>query len=114
MASQPGYDDMDALQPQSLMAAARLHWRTFVPAWIFPIVLLFGFQAANALGHAMAFWSLVLTPLFFWSFVRWASLWLEDRICYWHSVALGVLLPCIIWIAAAASQLVADGLRRLA
>lgn len=98
-------EQMEDLQPQSLMAAVRAHWRTFVPAWIFPIVLLYGFRVADDLGHPMVFWSLVLTPLFFWSFVRWACLWLEDRICYWHSLVLGVLLPFTIWIAAAASQL---------
>jgi hypothetical protein len=106
-------EDLEDLRPSTPLGAARAYWRRFAPAWIFPIVFLFGFRASEGLGTptSVLYW-LVALPLFFWCFFRFARLWLEKRIRYWHCVTLGLVLPFAIRVVAVASQFAVDGLLR--
>ena len=89
----------------TLGGTARRFWRHFAPAWVFPVVFLYGGVASESLGHALLFFVLVVTPLFFWSFFRSTRPHREKLIPYWHWVFWGVLVPFLVWGVAVLTRL---------
>lgn len=57
-------------QKVTLLDAAKRHWRSFAPIWIFPFWFMFGGLAADKTRHPNLIFILVFAPLFFWSFFR--------------------------------------------
>lgn len=98
---------MEQVRPTTLIGTGRAFWRNFLPAWIFPVFIIFGGLASDTLGHPLLFFWLVASPLFFWSFFRWARLWLERKVRYWHAAFWGMVFPFIIAVATAFSRLIA-------
>ena len=94
-------DDADI----SLIAAAKMHWRVFLPAWIFPLVVLFGGVASEQLGHPALFFWVIAAPLFFWSFFRAMGVCRRGQLSYWYTVFWGMLVPFIIWVVVVYSRL---------
>jgi hypothetical protein len=89
----------------SLIAGAKAHWRVFFPAWIFPLVFLFGSAASERHGYRGLFFLVVAAPLFFWSFFRAMGVCRTGQLSYWHTVFWGMLVPFIIWVLAVYSRL---------
>jgi hypothetical protein len=84
-----------------LLWSAKAHWRRFTPAWVFPLVFLFGGTASDQLGHPQLFFAVIALPLFFWSFFRASSAaapWLH--VAFW-----AVLVPFLIWTVAVFARL---------
>ena len=84
----------------SLIEAAKIHWRSFAPAWVFPLVFLFGGLASERLGHPALFFWIVALPLFFWAFSRATAVWRKGGLGYWPTVFWAMLVPFLIWAAA--------------
>jgi hypothetical protein len=85
-------------RPDTLSAAGRRYWKTFLAMWAAPVVWVSAFVAADRIGHPLLGWWVVGCPFFFWSFVRPARLWLTQRIRYWHWFILGIVIPVIVFI----------------
>jgi len=100
---------MSESQP-SLAATARDYWRAFAPAWVFPLVFLYGGLASERIGHASLFFWAIATPLFFWSFGRASAPWLRQEVSYWHGVFWSMVMPFLIWVLAVFSRLAVLGL----
>lgn len=96
---------MDAPTRTTLLRTARVHWRSFAPAWGFPFVFLFGGLAAERIGHPLIFFFLVAVPLFFWSFSRATAPWLKQEIGYWHCIFWAVVVRFLLWVFAVAANL---------
>jgi hypothetical protein len=79
----------------TLLATVRIHWRSFVPAWIFPAIFFYGGLIADHLGHSNLFF-IVELPLFFLSFSRASRLWIRRDVSYWHVIFLSVITPFVI------------------
>jgi len=90
---------------RGLVAAAKAHWRSFLPAWIFPFIFLYGGLASDAIGHPQLFFSVIATPLFFWSFYRATHLSIRRKIGYWRCVFWGMVVPFMVWILAVFTRL---------
>jgi hypothetical protein len=84
----------------SLLGAAKAHWRLFIPAWVFPVVLLFGGTLSERLGHPLLFFWLVAVPLFFWALSRASVPWRQGQLKYWPTVFWAMLVPFVIWAIA--------------
>ncbi len=84
---------METFRPVSLSDAARSHWRSFLPAWIFPFVFFYGGGVSDSLGHPNLFFFMIALPLFYWSFYRASRPWLQSRVKYWHCVFWAMLVP---------------------
>jgi hypothetical protein len=89
----------------SLIGAARAHWRSFGPVWVFPLVFLFGGLASERLGHPTLFYWVVALPLFFWAFFRATAVWRKGLLSYWHTVFWAMLVPFLIWAVAVYARL---------
>ena len=85
-------------RPTTLIAAARVFWRSFAPVWAFPVVYLLISVVTNKIGHPLLGWWLLGMPLFFWCFFRAARPWLDRRIRYWHHAFWSALVPFILWM----------------
>jgi len=90
----------------SLMGAAKMHWRAFAPAWVFPVFFLFGGVESERLGHPLLFFWLIAVPLFFWTFGRAAAVWSRRQLGYWPTVFWAILVPFLIWAVAVYTRLV--------
>jgi hypothetical protein len=95
---------MEPTLPATLFKAGKLFWRSFAPAWLFPVVFLYGGIASEELGDPLLFFFFVAIPLFFWSFLRASRPWLEQKIQFWHSAFWGLLLPFLIGMLALLSR----------
>ena len=85
----------------TLLASGRMHWRSFLPAWIFPVVFLLGGVVSEQLGHPHVFFWGIAAPLFFWSYFRAAQVPLSlPHIAFWV-----VLVPFVIWAVAVYARL---------
>lgn len=102
--------DRESTLPATLFEAGRIFWRSFAPAWLFPVVFLYGGIASEKLGYPLPFFFLVAIPLFFWSFFRASRPWIDQRIRFWHSAFLGVLLPFVVGTIAVVPRNVVFGL----
>ena len=89
----------------SLVQAARMHWRSFAPAWVFPLVFLFGGLASEQLGHPILFFWVVAVPLFFWTFSRATAVWRKGQLGYWQTAFWAMFVPFLIWAVAVYSRL---------
>ena len=89
----------------TLLAAARVHWRSFAPAWLFPFVFLYGGLASEASGHEQSFFLLIAAPLFFWSFFRATRPLRQAELEYWPCVFWAIIVPFLVWGAAVFSRL---------
>lgn len=98
------FTDMESTLPATLFKAGKLFWRIFAPAWLFPVVFLYGGIASEELGYPLPFFFFVAIPLFFWSFFRASRPWLDQKIQFWHSAFWGLLLPLLIWTVAVLSR----------
>ena len=87
-----------------------MHWRSFAPAWLFPIAFLYGGQAADQFGHPLVFFWVIAAPLFFWSFAHATAPYRKKQIGYWHMVFWSMGVPFLIWILAVFSRLAMLGL----
>jgi hypothetical protein len=96
---------------QTLLGAAREHWRSFLPAWLFPIVFFYGGKVADRVDHPGLFFFVVAIPLFFWSYGRASSVWTRREISYRHAVLLGLVAPFVVWVVVVLLQSVITGLR---
>ena len=101
---------METSRSVSLSDAARSHWRSFLPAWIFPFVFFYGGGVSDSLGHPNLFFIMIAMPLFYWSFYRASRPWLQRRVKYWHCVFWAMLVPFCMGIVAVASRLALLGL----
>ena len=88
-----------------LFGTARLFWRSFLPAWLFPIFFLVGGLASDHVGHPELFFWLIAVPLFLWSFGRPALLWFRGKVTYWPLVFWLMLTPFIVWVLAVYARL---------
>ena len=87
-------------RPMSLLGGARLHWRSFAPAWLFPILFLYGGLASDSVGRqSWVFW-LVAAPLFYWSFFRATRPLRHGELGYWPCMFWAMVVPFLIWVAA--------------
>lgn len=96
---------MEESRSISLLDAARSHWRSFLPAWIFPFVFFYGGGLSDSMGHPDLFFFAIAAPLFYWSFYQASCPWLQKRVKYWHCVFWAMLVPFLLGIAAVASRL---------
>lgn len=96
---------MESTRPATLIASFKVFWRSFAPAWAFPIAFLFGGLTAEDIGHPQLFFWLVAMPLFFWSFFRATRPWMEQKIYYWLCMFWAMVVPFLIWSAAVFSRL---------
>lgn len=92
-------------RPDTLIKTARIFWRDFAPAWIFPLVFLCGFLVFDSLGHPFLFFWIVAAPLFYWSGNRASRPYFQKKAHYWHVAFWGVLVPFIVWAVAVFSRL---------
>lgn len=99
---------MTDTQDSTLISTARSHWRAFAPAWIFPVVFLFGGLASDRMGYPNLFFFAVL-PLFFWSFYRAGGPWRRGEVRYWHGAFWSLVAPFIIWAIAVFAHLAVVG-----
>lgn len=81
-----------------------MYWRSFAPAWLFPLVFLYGGVVSQRLGHPVLFFWFIAMPLFFFTSFRASRPWVERKIRYGHYVLLAIVLPFLIWIAAVFSH----------
>jgi hypothetical protein len=88
---------MEDVIPKTLVGAAREFWPYFAPAWLFPLAFLI-FGHTGLLSQAT--FILVVTPVFFFAFIRASLPWLRRKVRYWHAVFWSVLVPFIIWCCA--------------
>lgn len=84
---------------------AKMHWRSFAPMWIFPVVFLYGGETSYAQRHFNIFFWLVALPVFFWSFSRATTLWREGRSNYPQVAFWAGIVPFLIWVMAVYSRL---------
>jgi hypothetical protein len=80
--------------------AAKTYWRSYAPAWIFPVFYVFGDLVAEKNGRALLFTWVVATPLFIWSFHRSTLPWRHGKVSYWNYIFWAILVPVIIWVFA--------------
>jgi hypothetical protein len=90
--------------PNTLFETAKLFWRYFSVAWLFPLVFVFGGIELDELGYPLLFFFAAI-PLLFWSFLRASRPWMEQRVQFWHSTFWGIVVPLLIWIGAVLSRL---------
>jgi hypothetical protein len=102
--------DVEPTLPTTLFEAGKRFWRIFAPAWLFPVVFLYGGTASEELGHPLLFFFFVAIPLFFWSFFRASRPWLNQKIQFWHSAFWGLFLPLLIWTVVVLSRNAVFGL----
>ena len=81
-----------------------MHWRSFAPAWLFPLSFLYGGLAADQLGHPLVFFWVVAAPLFFWSFACATVPWSKKQVSYWHTVFWSLGVPFFMWTLALAAR----------
>jgi hypothetical protein len=93
----------------TLWGTARQHWRSFAPAWVLPLVFLYGGLACENLGQPQLFFFLVAAPLFFWCFFRSTRPNRKSSIPYSHWVFWGVLVPFGVWSVAVLANLAVTG-----
>jgi hypothetical protein len=96
---------MESSQSLNLLGAAKVHWRSFAPAWLFPIVFFYGGGASDSLGYENVFFIFVALPLFFWSLFRAAQPWLRHRIKYSHCFFWAMVVPFLVGFVALGSRL---------
>jgi hypothetical protein len=96
---------MEPRRSTSLSDAARSHWRSFLPAWVFPFVFFYGGSVSDSLGHPNLFFFAVAMPLFYWSSYRAAAPWLRKSIKYWHCFFWAMVVPFFLGIVAVTSRL---------
>jgi len=99
---------MSDAEDSTLLRTGRTHWCAFAPAWIFPVIFLFGGLASDHMGHPNLFFFAVL-PLFFWSFSRASSPWRKGEVRYWHGIFWCVAVPFIVWVVAVLAHLAVTG-----
>ncbi len=97
---------MGNYKARALVSTARSYWRSFAPAWIFPLIFLYGGLASDQLGHPDLFFWLIAVPLFFWSFRLALTPCLRKEISYGHYVFWGMVTPFLILATAVYSRLV--------
>lgn len=83
----------------SIFEATKMHWRSFVFAWLSPIVLIFAFDSSHALGikSKYIFWVLCV-PLFFWGYISGGKPLERGEISGLHHRILSMLVPLLIFI----------------
>jgi hypothetical protein len=89
----------------TLLGAVRQHWRSFIPAWLFPLFFLNGGQLAEQSGHTLLFFWVVAVPLFLWSGNRASKPWMKKQIRYWPMVFWSIIVPFTVWGLAVFSRL---------
>lgn len=102
--------DREPTLPATLFEAGKIFWRSFAPAWLFPVIVLYGGIASDELGYPLPFFFFVAIPLFFWSFFRASRPWRDQRIQFWHSAFWGLLLPLLVGMVAVLSRNAVFGL----
>lgn len=95
---------------QTFLDAAKKHWRSFLPAWLFPIVFFYGGKIADRADHPGLFFFAIAIPLFFWSYGRASSVWTRREISYRHAVLMGLLAPLVVWVVVVLLSSVIGGL----
>ena len=100
---------MENTQSSTLTEAVKENWRSFAPAWLFPVVFLYGGAASDTLGCPTFFFFLVALPLFFCSIFLASRPWTRRRIKYWHCVFLALVVPFLVWGIAVFSRLAVLG-----
>jgi hypothetical protein len=89
----------------SLTGVVRTHWRSFAPAWVFPLFLLFGGTFAESKDWGGVFFVVAALPLFFWSFFRAVKPWRDRKAPYIAVVFWSMLVPFVVWCVAVLSRL---------
>lgn len=87
----------------TFFATAKAHWRSFLPAWVFPVLFLYGSLASESADHFALFFWIVAVPLFFWSFSRATRPSIRLKIGYWRCVFWAMVVPFLVWTAAGLS-----------
>ena len=82
----------------SLLQAAKRHWRSFVPVWVFPVCFFLGWLATNKISRPFLFLTSLFVPLFFWSFFRAIRPWMRREIKYSHYSFWAIVVPFLIWV----------------
>jgi hypothetical protein len=82
----------------SLLQAAKRHWRSFVPVWLFPVCFFFGWLATNKTNHPFLLLTFFFVPFFFWSFFRSTRPWMRREIKYSHYSFWAMMVPFLIWV----------------
>jgi hypothetical protein len=89
----------DSFEPKTtLLNAAKRHWRSFAPIWIFPFWFMFGGLAVDKTQHPTLIFIFIFAPLFFWSFFRGTRVWMRREIQYSHYSFLAFVVPMLIWV----------------
>lgn len=101
---------MNDQHAHTFLEAMRKHWRSFLPAWLFPIVFFYGGKIADRVGYPSLFFFVVAIPLFFWSYGRASGTWTRREISYRHAVLMGLVAPFAIWVVVVLVQSVTTGL----
>jgi hypothetical protein len=96
---------MESVQSASLWGAARVNWRNFAPAWLFPFVLFYGGGVSDSLGHPNLFFTFIALPLFFWCFFNGTRPWRRHQVKYWHCVFWVMVVPFLVGFVAVGSRL---------
>ena len=79
-----------------LFIVAKLHWRNFVPLWIFTIVFFLGDVLLEASDHQKLFFNIAL-PLYLVCFFAANLPWFRGKVPYNHCTFWTILFPVIIW-----------------
>ena len=88
-----------------LIAVGKAYWRSFLPAWLFPVFFLYGGLASESAGHPELFFWVIAAPLFFWSFFRATRASIQLKIGYWRCVFWAMVVPFLVWTVAVLSRL---------
>jgi hypothetical protein len=97
-------DRANADAPRGLFRAAIIHWRSFAPAWAFPVFFFSGTRVAEAVRQGEPVFLFVAAPLFFWSFWRAMRPVRQGLLAYGPYVFWGMVVPFLIWGAVVFSQ----------
>jgi hypothetical protein len=97
-------------EQSSLLQAAKRHWRSFVPAWVFPVGFFFGWLATKETKHSFVIFIFLFVPFFFWSFFRSAQPWMRREIKYSHYSFWAMVVPFFIWVILVYGRIVIIGI----
>ena len=88
---------MSEVSKQSLLSTAKNNLAYFWPAWVFPLFL---YAIAHTGFLSQLTFAILVTPVFFVSFLRATTPWRRQTARYWHVAFWALLVPFAVWVIA--------------
>ena len=79
------------------VAVVRRYWRSFLPAWCWPLVLFYGGSLALRNGVITPFLWLVFFPFLVWALVRGSRPGMRKEISVLQTILWVVFFPFVVW-----------------